>query len=102
MYFLPQNIGDEFDVLFNCENDVISDFKNNSYPAIIVKTQALKKMGRTFPDYHIQLLTNVAFFIKKMMHYYDALLYTLFTLSCIIVLYVVYLMLHNFCLSAVE
>jgi hypothetical protein len=69
LYFLPQNIGDEFDVLFNCENDVISDFKNNSYPAIIVKTQALKKMGRTFPDYHIQLLTNVAFFIKKICNF---------------------------------
>ena len=38
-----KNIGDEFHVLFKCENDVISE--TNSYLAIIVKTQTFKKMG---------------------------------------------------------
>ena len=43
--FYLKNIDDEFHVLFNCENDVISAFRNNSYPAIIVKTQPFKKWG---------------------------------------------------------
>jgi hypothetical protein len=34
-----KNIGDEFQVFFQCENDVISDFrKKNSYLVIIVKS----------------------------------------------------------------
>jgi hypothetical protein len=39
--------------------------ETNSYLAIIVKTQTLKKMGGMFSNCHIQLLTNIAIFIKK-------------------------------------
>ncbi len=60
-----KNIGDEFHVLFKCENDIVSDFRNKFIPSYYCKNPNVQKMGGMFSNCHIQLLTNVAIFIKK-------------------------------------
>ena len=60
-----KNIGDEFHVLFKCENDVISDFRNNFIPSYYCKNPNVQKMEGMFSNCHIKLLTNVAISIKK-------------------------------------
>jgi hypothetical protein len=41
-------IGDEFHVLSNCENDVISDFRKKFIPSYYCKNPNVQKMGECF------------------------------------------------------
>ena len=58
-----KNIGDY--CVINCENDVISDFRNKFIPSYYCKNPNVQKMGEMFSNCHIQLMTNVVIFIKK-------------------------------------
>ena len=59
-----KHIADEFQVFFQCENDVISDFRNKFIPSYYCKNANVQTIGGV-ANCHIQLLTNVAIVIKK-------------------------------------
>ncbi len=48
-------------VLFKCEHDVISDFRNKFIPSYYCKNPNVQKNGGMFSNCHIQLLTNIAY-----------------------------------------